>query len=469
MECLVSGLTKREFKNWKSLFQNFFQDSIYNYIINREEGLSYFLKGLFFDEGFHCEKDHILAGEYFQKGALDRDPLCLYKLYEIYSGKNNYGVTPNEGFSLLYLVWSIVYSLLKYGSHILLDFDMEFQYYYKNVAKQDKNFVLNIIKEAEDGIFKQDKEFVIVVFDYLLESISQAKSASSVQMSYNNTIDCLIRLTEKGFKYPTILLFQLSITEFQNITDRRLGEILQVLRKTNIIYIYDNFKNLFEILNIINQKHPIFAKLLRNTAIELFWQIKSHPLTKSMKIRDEFCYFIAENLFKHLHLIDSLISKIESIGLMAKCYQSGIFVDRNLKKAIDVLEITKTCPGYTEDSFPYFEVGKIYQKLKNKEEMTHFFKKWFEYAQFKKDLPHKFFQEGVLQEIVNQDIQKAVDSFIKGLYSPTALTSFQQELYKMKCQKKLSKLIVKYPQLRAQLNDHLQESIIENSTKKNYM
>jgi len=87
MEALVSELTKKNFKNWKALFQPFMKERVVDKAKTSENGLSSFLMGLYHEEGFCVEKDYQLALEYYHKGANQRDPLCLYKLYEIHSAK----------------------------------------------------------------------------------------------------------------------------------------------------------------------------------------------------------------------------------------------------------------------------------------------------------------------------------------------------------------------------------------------
>jgi hypothetical protein len=138
---LVSEVSKKEIKEWKKRFEYFLSKTVFDHVQKSKDdliGLECFLMGFYHEQGFQVSKDYPKALEYFELGCLKRDPLCLYKLYELSTCKNNYGIEVDHEKGVLYIIWTIVYLLTYYGSYILFDVDMEFKYCFQNYFNKSK-------------------------------------------------------------------------------------------------------------------------------------------------------------------------------------------------------------------------------------------------------------------------------------------------------------------------------------------
>jgi hypothetical protein len=209
MESLVSEVSKRDIKDWKKLFECFLSTEIYELVQNQAKhlnGFDCFLMGLFHEQGFRVSKDYVIALRYFELGCLKRDPLCLYKLYELNSCKNSYGVNQSHETAMLYLIWSITFLMTFYGDYTFLDFDMELQYCYKIFFKKSRSSMFLLIQEQEDNIFYQDKSYVENVFGLLIEYIIPEGNYDH-QKGYNKVVNFLLNMGE--IKDPSIRIHTL--------------------------------------------------------------------------------------------------------------------------------------------------------------------------------------------------------------------------------------------------------------------
>ena len=252
MEALVSDLTKKPFKNWKNLFQVFLCEPVLEHAKQHEDGLSCFLMGLCLEQGIMLSKDYDSALECFRQGANKRDPLCLYRLYEIYSGKNYYGIEPDKEVAFLYLVWAVTYIFPIYGSYMCLDLDLELQSYYKNILKQNKQQVFQIIDDYDDDIFAHDKELIKCVFNFLIEFISPSEPFN-VQGEYEKMINRLILLAERGdSRFATLFLFKCVLWDFKGVTDRHHKKIQNLIKRKNCVsFIFLQVQSVFNYITLI--------------------------------------------------------------------------------------------------------------------------------------------------------------------------------------------------------------------------
>jgi len=458
MEALVSELTKKNFKNWKALFQPFMKERVVDKAKTSENGLSSFLMGLYHEEGFCVEKDYQLALEYYHKGANQRDPLCLYKLYEIHSAKNFYGVQPDQELASLYLIWAISYLLPVYGSYMCLDLDLELQTYYKNIIKQDKTSIYNLIDQFEDDIFAHDKDLIKCFFDFFVDYLCPG-IGFNVQERYNKMLDELIDLAEKGnAKFPALFLFKIVLWDFQNVSDRQHKKVLNLLEKCHTkTFLFNNIKTVFEYLNIIHEKHAVFSKFLRFDGIEIFWQIQYNTNPDDPLRKEDACYYIAKTLFDHLSLIENNVTRFISMDLMAKCHEDGVGIEQDYKKALEIIENSRNFTGFVEEDFPYLRVAKLYHKLGDEPASIKCYEKYIGYSYSKRDLPIKFFRQGRYFECYKKDFPAAMEKYINGLISPTEFYTFQLELYAQKCKRRIIKLLQTQPELSHQFKPQLHD------------
>jgi len=444
MEALVSDLTKKPFKNWKNLFQAFLEDPIFQHARQKDDGLSCFLMGLYSEEGIMVEKDLNTALEYFRSGANRRDPLCLYKLYEIYSGKNYYGIEPDKEVALLYLVWAVTYMFPIYGSYMCLDLDLELQSYYKNILKQDKELVFRTIDDFEDDIFAHDKELIKCVFGFIIDFISPPPPGSlNVQQGYQNMIDCLIGLAEKGdSRFAGLFLFKCVLWDFKGVTDRSHKRILSLIKQRRCVsFIYSQLKNVFEYISLIGKKHTIFTRLLHFHSTEIFLQIKYNSDPEDIIEKDEACQYLADFMYRSIGLMDNNFTRSMSVLFMAKSFMNYEKAGRDLNQALNVIESSKQVPGILEQDFPYLLGGRIYSELGQNNKSEAYVEKYLNSSDAKSNLPTKFYEQGKYYEHIKRDKEKAVEAYVKGLYAPPESNTFLQESYAMKCRDRIWKLI----------------------------
>ncbi len=459
MEALTSELTKKSFKVWKSLFQPFMKEHVAAQAKKSDDGLSCFLMGIYHEEGVFVEKDLQAALEYYYMGANKREPMCLYKLYEIHSAKNFFGVQPDKEIALLYLIWAIMYLLPTYGNFMMLDLDLELQTYYKNVLKQDKNVVYDLIDQFEDDIFAHDKDLIKCVFDFLIGVISPGSNPNNPQEGYNKMIDGLIKIAHKGDpKIPALFLFKSVLWDFNSVTDRNHKKVLDLLYETKTVsFVFQNIKCSFDYLNIMHEKHPIFSKFLRFDGIEIFWQIQYNLNPEDQLDRDQACLYVGESLYNHLSLIENNVTRFISMDLMARCYENGMGIDQDYKKALEIIESSRNFNGFVEEDYPYLRVGRLHEKLGDTYMSAKSYEKYFGYSLNKRDLPIKFFRQGRYYECFKKELPKAMEIYIKGTASPTEFYTFQLELYARKCHKRILKLLKSNPELYDQFSDQLQK------------
>ena len=372
-------------------------------------------------------------------------------------GKNFYGIQPDKEIAFLYLIWAVLYLLPVYGSYMCLDLDLELQSFYKNILKQDKNYVYELIEQYEDDIFAHDKELIKCVFEFIIEYVSP-RPEFNAQEGYVKMIDDLISIGEKGDpKFPALFLFKAVLWDFQNVTDRNHRKVLNYIYRTrSTSFIYQNLKSIFDYLNIIHEKHPVFSKFLRFDGIEVFWQIKYNSSSDDIPNKSEACIYVAESLYNHLSLIENNITRFISMDLMAKCYEDGIGIEKNLKKALEIIESSRNFAGFVEEDFPYMRVGKLYEKLGDANMSAICYEKYIGYSQAKRDLPIKFYRQGKYYNQFKKDQVKAMEVYIKGLSSPPEFYTFQLEFYTRKCKKKIGKIIQTNQELATTFSSELE-------------
>lgn len=442
MEALVSDLTKKPFKNWKNLLQTFLCEPVIEHAKQHDDGLSCFLMGLCFEQGILFSKNYDSALEYLRQGANKRDPLCLYRLYEIYSGKNYYGIEPDREVAFLYLVWSVVYMFPIYGSYMCLDLDLELQSYYKNTLKQNKHQVFQIIDDYDDDIFAHDKELIKCVFGFLIEFISPAETFN-VQEEYQKMINSLMSLAERGdSRFAALFLFKCVLWDFKGVTDRNHKKILNIIKKRKCVsFIFQQLQSVFNYISVTGKKHTIFSRLLHFHSIEIFWQIKYNSDAEDVRNKEEACKYLTDFLYKNLCLMDNNFTRSMTITLMAKSYINSEGVQRDLSQALNVIESFKQVPGLLEQDFPFLLGGKLCSELGQSMKSDAYFEKHLDYSNLKSNLPTKYYDEGKFYEHYKRDPEKAIEAYVKGLYSPPDSNTFLQESYSRKCKDRIWKLI----------------------------
>jgi len=457
MEALTSELTKKPFKNWKTLFQPFLKENVASQAKKSEDGFSCFLMGFYHEEGLFAPQDYQAALEYYRLGANKRDPFCLYKLYEIHSAKNFFGIEPDKETAWLYLIWSVLYLFAICGSFMSMDLDLELQTYYKNVLKQDKALVYELIDQFEDDIFGHDKELIKCVFDFTIEYISP-KEQFNAQEKYDKMIDELIMLAEKGDpNFPCLFLFKSVLWDFQNVSNRNHKKVMNIIYKKNgTPFIYQTLKWSLDYLNVIHEKHPFFTKFLRFDGIEIFWQIKYNS-SAEWSDKNKACLYVAQSLYNHVSLIENNVTKFISMDLMAQCYESGIGTEEDRRKALEIIESSRNFTGFVEEDFPYLRVGRLYEKLGDSIMSEKCYEKYINYSHKKRDLPIKFFRQGRYYEWYKKDYEKAIELYMKGISPPTEFYTFQLEIYAKKCRKRIWKLIRSQQSLYDQFHVQLEE------------
>ena len=461
MEALVSDLTKKPFKNWRNLFQIFVNEAAFTHAQKNEDGLSCFLMGFYYEQGLIVERDLDLALKYFRLGANKRDALCLYKLYEIHSGKNFYGVEPDKEVAFLYLIWAVAYMFPIYGSYMCLDIDLELQSYFKNTLKLNKEEVFQLIDDYEDDIFAHDKDFIKVVFKFLIEFVAPNSASNfKVQEEYHQMIEDLINIAERSGdpRFPILFLFKCVIWDFKGVTDRKHKKILDIIRKKKAVsFIYQQLKSVFDFISIVGKKHTIFSRLLHFHSVEIFLQIKYNCDSDDITNKDEACDYLANFLYSNISLIDNNSTKSMAIHMRAKYHMNGAVARTDINQAIDIIESSRNATGFTEQDFPFVLGGRLYSKLGKTETSQIYFEKYMKYAVSKSDLPTKFYEQGQYYQYCKRDDEKAIETYLKGLYSPPETNTFLQESYARKCRSKVLKLIQSNESLHDKFHKNLEE------------
>jgi len=140
--------------------------------------------------------------------------------------------------------------------------------------------------------------------------------------------------------------------------------------------------------------------------------------------------------------MDSNNTRALAIFIMAKSFKNTEDDEnKEVAHALSILECSREMQGFLDQDYPYLLAGKLYSKTEKQEKSKMCYEKYLQYSQAKPDVPTKFYEEGQYMENFKKDKEKAIESYVKGLYSPVELNTFIQEIYARKCRSKLTKLI----------------------------
>ena len=433
-----------------------------------EEHTAYtlFFKAITLEYSFGEEKDLQKAWELYNKAADLNFPLAHLRIYEAYCGDDVYLLNMDLEKALAHAIFAQVTSIIYFQTKDPMGLDKDI-YNILRLKQLTPREVGKILESFLDGPICRHKEVIKIIFEYLyLEIFPEYQIPEAKMLIYDKMMSRLEEVvTNKGDELAMLALFVFPVLPIPHITDRRHEYAL----KHSKSHIHTLYKYAMDALNaalLTQQLNFCYRKIVELTGIEVVWHIRycSGPEFDKTK-KNKLCYDIIDNLNKLFHLIPSEVTKFVTRDLLSRCYEVGIHVEKDLNKAIGIMESTRKLPAFKPEDFPYCQAAKLYQKINYDETAAEYFKAFYFFSKEKKNFSIKFFRLGLYFEFYKKDYEKALKSYLLGLEKNPNLHTYQMEIYNIRCQRKIDKLLAKHPE-KTKYFENLKKQLEEQKIKE---
>ena len=307
---------------WQTEFGYMMNLSTYQEATKSSSGLSFFIQGLHMEHG---KKDAAEALKLYEAGASKLDPLCLYKLHEVYLGSEFFKTQLNVDKSLIYLVFGGLYSQ-----------DIPFE---GSVVpyKKLKTFLNEFDAECEvlEEVFQRAKIETIEPFKtFTLCLLFDFQSINS-ELSRNSFLEVIEDL---DVNVQHKVMFTLYLAEF------RLPWTFAVKRKENLVLklmqnddvfsgFFEGYLGLIQLAMVNKDIGAAFYTWIQTVLFVIDFVNLSDNRNKYCQSLIPFVSQALENSF-----LEGKDMQCWLRYFLAYCYEQGISVAKNLKKALALIQ-----------------------------------------------------------------------------------------------------------------------------------
>jgi len=435
--------------NWRSTFSFLLAPETLKAIEFSDHGIAYFVRGLQLEI---TDKDYHEAFNCYESGAMQLDPLCLFRLHEIYQGDANFKVEYDERQSLCHLVYSALISQFE-----TFDYKVSFWQKLEGFWKKDpvkKDYILEIITNPPaDYLVATGPLFAKLLTFYnnketFTEILPELKALSTDVMKnkffpvLNALFDFLAYTYNSGFSKVDL--------------EKYVETILDML--TNDILFDSFFQNYVTHLRLLRAKKKFALVFQRRLETDCFW-IWSFSFLASMKNH----YLGILLSFEETFLNGSLVLKWKNTeswvnNFIAFCHEKGVGTNQNLERALELYKKDiAALPRVLFSRYRRVLTVKAMQAkgLQVNEEDEYLEKIDFETQDLKQKVTERledvnrmdcylYYVFGKIYEKIDDDIDTAIEWYQKGadIDTDSCLKNHLlcNEAWRLKCKKRLMKL-----------------------------
>lgn len=483
--------------NWPYLFllkyKSEFQTEILEFSKKTQSSYGLFLQGIAKEYGVHTRRNLPVALSLYKAGADSNDAFCHFKLFYIYSEDyQKYHIQKNRDLAICHLVQSAAF-----WDPSLTKTDI-------NCHVNPKNTLGQLLEEEDDKLvkirsliykyFKNDENKHSFLSNWLMVEYPFETELASFHLSELAFLTESTEYPEACFYYGNSLLEEGLKQNDSELLDQA-EEFLMIAIKANLVKAHFPLGKIYESKGCYNDAADIFKKGGKQGSISCLNTLASYysnglkternfrkavkyayksfylgDLTAGHVVKDIGRYMkiigfdnMPEDLEKQIWLIAENLSVIQpeytptlhKVGanayILSKCYTSGINCEKNLNKALDIINGALEHKENNNEDFKYlvYTKARLLNKLSfdDDELMIEAFKKYEEFikAEKNKKYPQHYYRLAKLFEKgwgVEMNLKLAKENYEKGIscIQETPSMCWIQYFYLNKCKAKLNEL-----------------------------
>jgi len=435
--------------NWRSTFNFLLAPESLKAAEFSDCGIACFVKGLQLEFN---DKDYAEAFNSYENGAMQLDPLCLFRLHEIYLGDTDFKVEYNERQSMSHLAHSALISQFE-----TFDFKVSFWQKLESFWKKDaerRDYILELLSNPPADYFMSTSSLFAKLFSFynnketFTEILPELK-ALSIDVTKSKFFSILNAIFD-------FLAYTYNSAFSKYDLEKYVEVILDML--TNDILFENFFQNYITHLRLVRSKKQFAFMFQRRLETDCFW-IWSFSFLVSMKNH----YLGVLLSFEETFMGGSLILKWKNTeswvnNFIAFCHEKGIGTTKNIDRALELYQ--KDLNSMPRVLFSRFRKNLV---IKEKQNIGQFVglegdetvNVDFESQDIKVKIEERledsnrmdcylYYVYGKIYEKMDDDIDRAIEWYQKGVDADTDSCLKNHllcnEAWRMKCRKRLLKL-----------------------------
>jgi len=315
--------------NWRGAFGFLLTSESLKAVEFSDHGMACFVKGL------QCEfidRDYTEAFNLYEHGAMQYDPLCLFRLHEIYVGSPEFKVEYNEKQALCHLIYSALLSQFEIFD-IKVSFWQKFEGFWKK-SQAKAAYITELILNPSAEYFVATGPLFAKLFAFysnkntFLEALPDLKSIS---------IDVL---KKKFFPILNAIFDFLAYTYNSNYSKKDLEQYVETILDllTNDILFDSFFHNYVTHLKLLRAKRRFAIVFQRRLETDCFW-VWSFSFLASMKNHYLGILLTFDEAFAEGNLVLKWKNTASWVNnFIGFCYEKGLGTAKDADKALDLYE-----------------------------------------------------------------------------------------------------------------------------------
>lgn len=433
--------------NWRGAFGFLLTSESLKAVEFSDYGMACFVKGL---QKEFVDRDYHEAFNHYEHGAMQFDPLCLFRLHEIYVGGTEFKIEYNEKQALCHLIYSALLSQFEIFD-IKVSFWQKFEGFWKKNPSRTA-YVTELILNPSAEYFNTTGPLFAKLFSFysnkntFLEALPELKALS---------VDAL---KQKFFPILNAIFDFLAYTYNSGYSKKDLEQYVETILDmlTNDILFDNFFHNYLTHLKLLRVKRKFATVFQRRLETDCFW-VWSFSFLASMKNHYLGLLLTFDETFADGNLVLKWKNTASWVNnFIGYCYEKGIGTAKDADKALELYE--KDINQMPRVLYSRYRRILILKRIKANAQQANS-EGEDEVALQVKDLKTRleerfedstrmdcylYYVYGKLYEKINEDIDKAITWYQNGAEADTDACLKNHllcnESWRMKCKKRLQKL-----------------------------
>jgi tetratricopeptide (TPR) repeat protein len=433
--------------NWRQTFDFLLSQEAAKVVEFSDYGLACFVKGL---QHEFVDKDYHEAFSWYENGAMQFDPLCLFRLHEIYIGDTQFKVEYNERQALCHLIYSAMLSQFEIFD-TKVNFWQKFEAFWKKSPARIGE-IKDLLLAPPADYFSQTGPLFYSLFSFYHTKTNFAETLPELK------ILCVDTLKNKFFPVINAVFDFLAYTYNSGYSKLELERYVELILDmlTNDILFDNFFHSYLTHLKLLRCRRKFAIVFQRRLETNCFW-VWSFSFLASQKNHYLGLLLTFDETFSDGKLVLKWKNTASWVNnFIGFCHEKGIGTPKNLEKALELYEkdmnmmprvlfsryrkilvskeIGRRDHGMAwEDPIVESEVKDLKMKLEERLEDSS-----------RMDC-YLFYVYGKLYEKIDEDISGAIGWYQKGVEVDTDSCLKNHllcnESWRMKCKKRLQKLM----------------------------